>query len=292
MPTFSCSGCKKQFSGKDELTGRKVKCPKCGTVFVATVHPPAPPKPAPAATTVESSEDDFFGLSGPAESEIAPPSFPAGGPAANAPVATGGKAAGKTTTVGDARPVHKKKGNGAISINPTIIIGAIALLAIGLGLGWFILGPVKNNSTWNEVSKKATSDVESVVQMGLMRETLENIEPDAEGKRKVPNVAVEGVSFTFNGFGWGMPETAPFKGTSTQGTFTGIYNLQTGQVTADVEINGSGMAAKIVAMAEATGGGSVDDPKFHSGQSIKISGKIQSDGKVDVTVNGKRYPAK
>jgi len=34
MISFNCPGCNKTFSLKDELAGRKAKCPQCGTVLV------------------------------------------------------------------------------------------------------------------------------------------------------------------------------------------------------------------------------------------------------------------
>jgi predicted Zn finger-like uncharacterized protein len=51
MPTLtSCPSCSKQLKVPDELLGRQVKCPQCGTTFTATAAvtpggPPPPPSP-------------------------------------------------------------------------------------------------------------------------------------------------------------------------------------------------------------------------------------------------------
>lgn len=53
MIAFTCPGCTKAFSVKDDFAGRKTKCPKCHAVLlVPTLIPtPAPPRvPAPAKT--------------------------------------------------------------------------------------------------------------------------------------------------------------------------------------------------------------------------------------------------
>jgi predicted RNA-binding Zn-ribbon protein involved in translation (DUF1610 family) len=45
----TCASCGKLLRIPDELVGKKVKCPDCGTAFDAHPTPPAPPPPAPPA---------------------------------------------------------------------------------------------------------------------------------------------------------------------------------------------------------------------------------------------------
>jgi DNA-directed RNA polymerase subunit RPC12/RpoP len=56
---FRCPACGKQFTWKDELAGRQVKC-KCGRLFVATRA--APVSPAKSATTAPVRENGEFDL--------------------------------------------------------------------------------------------------------------------------------------------------------------------------------------------------------------------------------------
>lgn len=46
---LTCSGCQAQMRVPDEFAGKRVKCPKCGTIVTAPAveAPPAPPPPAP-----------------------------------------------------------------------------------------------------------------------------------------------------------------------------------------------------------------------------------------------------
>lgn len=55
MIAFTCPGCEKAFSVKDDFAGRKTKCPKCHTVLLvpmAATAPAAPPVLAPSNTPV------------------------------------------------------------------------------------------------------------------------------------------------------------------------------------------------------------------------------------------------
>jgi predicted Zn finger-like uncharacterized protein len=60
MPTMtSCPSCSKQLKVPDELIGRQVKCPACGTTFTAGVAAPAPivaPAPVQAAPSAPGGE--------------------------------------------------------------------------------------------------------------------------------------------------------------------------------------------------------------------------------------------
>src|ERR1700722_6760511 len=45
MIAFSCTGCATSFSVKDELAGKKTKCPKCGVSLLVPVASGAGPPP-------------------------------------------------------------------------------------------------------------------------------------------------------------------------------------------------------------------------------------------------------
>ncbi len=48
---IQCSGCGKAFKIKDELVGRRLKCPSCGEIFVGQAAPPAVPQPKATIAT-------------------------------------------------------------------------------------------------------------------------------------------------------------------------------------------------------------------------------------------------
>jgi hypothetical protein len=68
--TFTCPHCEKRIKGREELVGRKVRCPGCQQSFVAQAGgngsaAAAKPKPAPAkAPAPEPVEDPLYGMEG------------------------------------------------------------------------------------------------------------------------------------------------------------------------------------------------------------------------------------
>src|SRR5205807_711180 len=63
MPVrVSCPSCSVTLNVKDELVGKTVKCPKCGTPFPITAaappEPPAAPPPPPAPAPRAAQDDD------------------------------------------------------------------------------------------------------------------------------------------------------------------------------------------------------------------------------------------
>lgn len=73
MIAFSCAGCRKSFSVKDEFAGRNTKCPKCGTSIVV----PAAAKPVAAVPVATAPSPSAGGLEAHLMSFIREASVPA-----------------------------------------------------------------------------------------------------------------------------------------------------------------------------------------------------------------------
>ena len=68
MPVrFTCGKCSHQASVKDELKGRKIKCPKCGEAVVVGAAAPAPAVKKAKKAVPDDDENPFAGLGDPSK---------------------------------------------------------------------------------------------------------------------------------------------------------------------------------------------------------------------------------
>src|SRR6266566_976474 len=176
-----CDSCGKRLNVKDELVGKKVKCPGCKTAFTAT------------------------------------------------------KVGGAGQAIRVKPKVVKEKGpKVAISWGfVSMIVGA--LLVVGAIVA-IVFGPVRAKNQWDPMAEKAESDVRDVVERGLQVHMM-NIGLWSPKDRGQPPSLYE-VHMLWDLMVMGLPEHIRFKGTTSEGEYTGTYNTKTFEVVADVEIGG------------------------------------------------------
>jgi len=232
MPiTVSCPKCNKQLKVRDELVGKKLRCPGCGNSFDAKATP-----------------------------------------------------AGKGATVFNASKAAAAKqkqmeGAGKISISwGPIIIGAGVLLVI-VGIILFIVGPKRVWNQWEEIGQKAGDDVEEVVTLALKAHLSHAGEWNPNKPGHDPRA--EETQFYRPTFVMSMPDRVDFKGNSTQGEYTGKYNPKTGEVIADVAVDGMSLPSGVVVKK--------------GGTKIHVTGRVKA-GKTEAEIDGKKaeiyYPPK
>jgi|WetSurMetagenome_2_1015567.scaffolds.fasta_scaffold15490_2 hypothetical protein len=141
MPAFSCPGCRKEFSLKEEFAGRRIKCPHCGTVSTA----PSAARPMteeigqalygdrPALGDLAAAlKPSIAAAAAPVRAAPSPRRFPGHGPAR--PGRTGASPAGR---------IAGRTFNAPRSRSGQTSGMAVAAMVMGiLGLVGFCLGPV------------------------------------------------------------------------------------------------------------------------------------------------------
>jgi len=207
-----CDNCGKRLNVKDELVGKKVKCPACKTPFTASPSGAIRVKPK-----------------GPKEK--------------------GAKVAVSWGFV-------------------SMIAGAV--LVVGLIVA-IVFGPVKAKKDWDPMAEEAENDVRDVVERGLQAH-MDRVglwSPGDKGQAPV----IHEVHMLWDMMVMGLPERIRFKGTTTEGEYTGTFNTKTQEVVADVEIGGHVVPG-------------VGEASKHGDTTIKVNG-WNKDGDFKVWVDGK-----
>jgi len=172
-----CDSCGKRLNVKDELVGKKVKCPACKTAFTASPSGAIKVKPK-----------------GPKE-----------------------KAAKVSISWGFVSMI------------------ALAVAVVGIIVA-IVFGPVRAKNQWDPMNEKAEQQVRDVVERGLQVE-MERLSLWSPGdKGQAPQIYE--VHMLWDMMVMSLPELMHFKGTTTEGEYTGTYNTKTQEVLADVEIGG------------------------------------------------------
>jgi len=222
--SVTCGNCGKTLRVKDELAGRRGKCPGCQSAIVI-------PSPAAAAAQNPFGDDDDV---------VTPPAYaPASAAPAAAPARASAKAKAATRfdpNAAQAMKSAREKGHGRVSVNwGLIVLGALVLLVM-VGIGLFITGPKHVWNEWEAIGDDANDAVISVVTRGLeshMSEIGAYNPRKPHGRPQATEVMFFRPSFVMK-----MPETVDFKGVATVGPFKGKYHPRTGEVEAEVAIGG------------------------------------------------------
>ncbi len=172
-----CDSGGKRLNVKDELVGKKVKCPACKTAFTASPSGAVKVKPK-----------------GPKE-----------------------KAAKVSISWGFV----------------FMIAGAVAVVGIIVAI---VFGPVRAKKQWDPMAEKAEQQVRDVLERGLQVEMERGGMWSPGDKGQAP--AIHEVQMLWDLMVMSLPELMHFKGTTTEGEYTGTYNTKTQEVLADVEIGG------------------------------------------------------
>jgi hypothetical protein len=172
-----CDNCGKRLNVKDELIGKKVKCPACKSAFTAS------PSGALKVKKIEK---------------------------------------GKQAKV-------------------SISWGFISMIALGVGVVGLIVaivfGPVRAKNQWDPMAAEAEQDVRDVVERGLQvhMDRMGLWSPGDKGQAPM----LHEVHMLWDLMVMGLPEHIKFKGTTTEGEYTGTFNTKTQEVVAEVEIGGT-----------------------------------------------------
>jgi len=212
-----CDNCGKRLNVKDELVGKKVKCPSCKTAFTAS--------PSGALRV---------------------------------------------------KKVEKGKSSGAVAIS----WGFVSMIALGVaGVGFvlvIVFGPVRAKNQWDPMAAKAESDIRDVVQRGLEVQMERSNLWSPGDKGQAPTV--HEVQMLWDMMVMSLPEHIKFKGTTTEGAYTGTYNTKTLEVNAEMELGGH-----VVAGTGAIPG--ADDATRHGDTKFTVNG-WNKDGDFKVWVDG------
>jgi len=207
-----CTNCGKRLNVKEELVGKKVKCPACKTGFTAS---------------------------------------PSGA-------------------------IRVKKAEKGKSAKVSISWGFVSLIALGVAvvviIVMIVFGPVRAKNQWDPMAEHAEDQTRDVLERGLQvhMERIGMWFPGAKG----PPPAIHEVHMLWDMFVMGLPELIHFKGTTTEGEYTGTYNTKTQEVEADMEIGGVVVPG-------------VGEAAKHGDTKIKVTGH-NKDGDFKVYVDGKK----
>lgn len=149
----------------------------------------------------------------------------------------------------------------------------VKLSIVGLIVGGilaFYLGPVQVNRQWEAMAPSAESEIRDVLVRGLETHLAQVGLFDPSEARGAPLLHVLQM---FRPLAMSMPQFVEFRGTTSEGEFTGQYNTRTHEVSADVEIGGLVVPG-------------LDQASKHGKEKIRITG-MNRDGKFHVEVNGK-----
>lgn len=156
-----------------------------------------------------------------------------------------------------------------LSSGQKMLVG-VGIVLILLGAGFFF-GPMRVWSQWSDVKTKATQNVQDLV-IDSLREKMKEEVLDPMAHRRQPVVESSDLSFFEPYLAFSMPETVAFIGKSNQGTFSGNYNVRTGEVDATVSFGGYSVAG-LVDVKRPTG-------NFHLvGRMVNGKPEMEIDGK-------------
>lgn len=119
------------------------------------------------------------------------------------------------------------------------VVGGLFLLGAG-----FFFGPMRVWSQWSDLKSKATQNVQDLV-IDSLREKMKEEMLDPMSRRRQPVVESSDISFFEPYLAFSMPDTVAFVGKSNQGTFSGNYNVRTGEVDGNVSYGGYTVAGLV-----------------------------------------------
>lgn len=157
-----------------------------------------------------------------------------------------------------------------LHLSPGVIAFLVLLIVIPGLLAFWKYGPGRVRDQWEKLLPDATDNVKDVVTRGLQAYLSQRGAYDPSKPHHTPEAL--DLVFMFGPLHLTMPQVVRFAGTTTQGAFTGGYEIRTGHVEADVEIGGQSFP----------GAGVVR----HGNEKIRVTGRVQQ-GNVSVEVNGK-----
>src|SRR5258706_1866254 len=114
-----------------------------------------------------------------------------------------------------------------------MIAGAVAVVGMIVAI---VFGPVRAKKQWDPMAEKAEQQVRDVLERGLQVEMERGGMWSPGDKGQAP--AIHEVQMLWDLMVMSLPELMHFKGTTTEGEYTGTYNTKTQEVLADVEIGG------------------------------------------------------
>jgi hypothetical protein len=185
------------------------------------------------------------------------------------PVGSGRTVRVRTKAVDTGKPVK-------IAINWLPILTILgALIVVGF-IAMVYFGPVRTKHQWDDMVGTAQDTITDVVQRGLAHQKEKEMAAfDPELLKKMRSPSVYNVHCFWKGWVLSMPEYVAFKGTSSEGEFSGRYYTQTGEVESSADMGG----LVIASLAAAKRGN----------ETLKITGRRKG-GALFVEVNGTKVP--
>jgi len=166
-----------------------------------------------------------------------------------------------------------QQANPSFYISPTTITLAVVvggLLVTGL---LFYFGPMRASRQWEAMDQKATGSVRNMIVFALKVYTSANGNWDPSKPGNTPWIESHDVQWNRPMMSWGLPRKIEFVGKSNRGSFSGLYDTESGEIEADVLWGGRTIAG-MVDLAKTQGG-------FH------MLGKEINGKDPEVTVDGK-----
>lgn len=136
-------------------------------------------------------------------------------------------------------------------MSPGVIIFIIAFVLIGGTILWWNLGPGKARAEWAKLEPQAKQEVTDVIDRGLESSQADDMDDLGSGLGGGVSMAhgtphVMEVNFPFSLAMMSIPDAMTFVGTSSKGTFRGQYHPKTGEIEADVDVNGFTLPSGVV----------------------------------------------
>ena len=147
-------------------------------------------------------------------------------------------------------------GGGSFHVSGKVIGIAAALLIVPALVLFIKFGPLAARDQWAKISEQGKYDILDVATFAIRAQHSHH---GYFGTAGHPLPAAKEVLFIESGVMMSVPQSVPFRGTSSEGIFDGQYQTRTGEITMDLEI---------------------------SGAKIKVTGRVKNQ-KPQVEINGK-----
>lgn len=134
---------------------------------------------------------------------------------------------------GETRP--KEKAGVAINWGPLVMIGLLSLIPIAIIL--VVIGPVRVKRHWDANQEKVETDVKDVIDEALRAQASQTgLWNPRKGTSSPPRVA--DLRMLPDIFRMSTPRAVEFDGFSSNGSFTGTYAFETGEVDVQMKVEG------------------------------------------------------
>lgn len=169
---------------------------------------------------------------------------------------------------------RKEKAGVAINWGPILMIGLLSLIPIGIIL--FLMGPMRVKRHWDANQEKVDGEVKDVIDYAL------KCQASASGfwnprKGNSPSPSVSDIRYLPEIMTMSQPAAVEFDGFSSNGSFHGTYTFETGEVNADMKIEGLTLASGIHfgegGTSIAGGGRSTDTKNVSASTLAKLKGR-------------------